>query len=936
MALTIGTRLGAYEIVALLGVGGMGEVYRARDTKLGREVAIKVILDAFVADRERLIRFEREAKALAAVNHPNIATLYGMEVADGRHFLVMELVEGRTLSEVIGRAVDAAPSGSEARQAVGAALSPRGGGAPRVGSEVPRGKLRKDGALEVGQAIAVATQIAEALEAAHEKGIVHRDLKPANVKITPDDNVKVLDFGLAKAGDSGDGSRLREHDPSPHPINLANSPTLTAMGTQAGLILGTASYMSPEQARGLTADHRSDIFSFGVVLYEMLTGRQPFQGDTVSDVLASVLAREPDLASLPPDLAPRLSDLLRRCLEKHPKKRWQAIGDVRHELEVITSNPRKVAESVAVAAPILPRPLWRRALPIAAALIAGGGLTWAAMQTFTDSPSGESDALASPIVTTIAATPEVLSAFTFGFALSPDGQTLVYSARRADGKRQLWKRSLAAQRADAIPGTDDGMYPFWSPDSQQIAFFATRTLKSVPLAGGPVQTIAPAVGWFPRGSWSTRNEILFTLGTATGGVHRVPAAGGRPAQLAIDGYVNDPQWLPDGRHFLVVRVDEKNAARLFAVNVESPGSAGVAYGFEEDVEDPEVRYSRAGFLVFNRAKVLSMQAFNDRTLKAEGPVTPIGDFAGTPRGWLSVSVADRLVLALNPSTAETGGSPGDPVCKLLWVDRAGRVTGQLGAVARYWTLRLSPDGERALVNPDEYTWTLDARTNARTRVARTYSALWMPNGRDVLYRADRALWIGSSTGEGQPRKVYSYSDRQFLPLVVAPDGRTVVVSVRAQNGGTEDLSLLSLENGSLTPLIASDSFEGQPAFSWDGHWLAYVTDQTGRYEVYARPLDASRPPIQVSADGGQNPFWRKDGAEIFFRSPTDEMVAVDTAALQGTGAIGKRQVLFRMVTNDIAPEIFPAYAASPDGQRFLISAPAAPEPLTLIQLPRRN
>src|SRR5262245_59138878 len=289
----IGQKLGAYEVVAKLGEGGMGSVYRARDTRLGRDVAIKVVLDAFLADRDRLLRFEREARALAAVNHPNIATLHGIEEVDGRHFLVMELVPGQTLADLIGTG------------------------------------------LKVELALDVARQMADALEAAHEKGIVHRDLKPANVKITPDEKVKVLDFGLAKAPTDASGATAG---------TIANSPTLTAIGTQVGMILGTASYMSPEQARGMSGDHRSDVFSFVVVLYEMLTGRQPFQVETVSDVLASVLAREPDLAALPGDLSPRLTELVARCLEKHPKRRWQAMGDVRHELEVIAKNPRRSAE----------------------------------------------------------------------------------------------------------------------------------------------------------------------------------------------------------------------------------------------------------------------------------------------------------------------------------------------------------------------------------------------------------------------------------------------------------------------------------------------------------------------------------------------------------------------------------------------------------------
>ncbi|MEX2663242.1 MAG: serine/threonine-protein kinase, partial [Vicinamibacterales bacterium] len=327
MGFNPGTRLGLYEIVGSLGAGGMGEVYRARDTRLERHVALKLVLEAFVAEPDRALRFEREAKTLAALNHPNVATLYGLEQADGRHFLVMELVEGETLAERIAR---------------------------------------HPGGLPLDESVRIACQIAEAVEAAHEKGVVHRDLKPANVKITPDDKVKVLDFGLARIA-----SGPAEGDRPGTGLSLLNSPTFTSPAmTNAGVILGTASYMSPEQARGFVADHRSDIFSFGVVLYEMLTGRQPFPGETISDVLASVLARDPDLGALPADLSPRLIELLKRCLEKNPKKRWQAIGDVRYELEALLGSPRAVATPAPAAAIVPPRPLSRRALPFAATALA--------------------------------------------------------------------------------------------------------------------------------------------------------------------------------------------------------------------------------------------------------------------------------------------------------------------------------------------------------------------------------------------------------------------------------------------------------------------------------------------------------------------------------------------------------------------------------------
>jgi serine/threonine protein kinase len=875
MSFSPGARLGGYEILASLGAGGMGEVFRAKDTKLGREVAIKVVLESFVADRDRLLRFEREARALAALNHANIAALYSVEEDAGRHFLVMELVPGLTLGERLA-------------------------GAP----------------LPLEPALIMARQLADALEAAHEKGIVHRDLKPANIKITPDDELKVLDFGLATIGDA---DRPAASD------SLANSPTLTAMGTQAGMILGTASYMSPEQARGMAADHRSDIFSFGVVLFEMLTGRPPFQGDTVSDVLASVLAREPDLSSLPPDLAPRLSELLSRCLEKHPKKRWQAIGDVRHELDVIMANPRRVPEQVAIAAP--PPPLWRRAVPVAAGVVAGAVVTFGALGALGPDTGNESNA--APVVTSIMPAPEVVTAFNHGFALSPDGQTLVYSARAADGTRRLWKRRLSESSTEALPGTEGGTYPFWAPDSQRVGFFAERHIRSVSIAGGPARQIAPIAYRFPRGSWNARDEILFTAGTAAEGLQRVPAAGGRPERLPIEGALHDPVWLPDDRHFLI-RKDRVN----YVVDVESPGSAAPVGNLDTADGNAQVRYSSNGFLVFNRGGALSMQRFNSSTFAAEGPVTAIGNQTGNPRGWMAVSAAGNAVVALNPAPTKTIRGGGDTISRLAWVDRTGREVGQAGAPARYWTLRLSPDDTRVLVNPETYVWVLDTRTSTRSRVADANGALWMPTGQDVLYQGPGGLFVAPASGEGKHRQV---AEGAFFPMSVSPNGRMIAGIGRAADdgGALNDLFILSLDDGSMKPLVATEFAEGQAAFAPDGRWIAYTTDQTGRNEVYARPIDGSRPAVQVSLDGGEHPFWRHDGAEMYFLSPTDEIVAVDVSGLTRAGTVGARHVLFKMVTNDVTRELYPPYAVTRDGQRFLLSVPGAPEPLTLIQLPKR-
>src|SRR5437870_2511245 len=499
MPLPAGIRFGAYEVLSALGAGGMGEVYRARDTKLGRSVAIKILPDTLAADPERIARFEREAKMLAALNHPHIAALYGMEESGSRHFLVMELVEGETLAERLQR-----------------------------------------GAMPIEEALKIAHQIVEALEAAHEKGIVHRDLKPANVKVTPDDTVKVLDFGLAKAvtDEPTVGTRQSGRDGATH------SPTLSMMATQAGVILGTAAYMSPEQAKGLPADHRSDVFSFGCVLYEMLTGRQPFQGETVPDVMASVLARDPDLNALPPNLNSRLPDLLKRCLDKHPKRRWQAVGDLRAEIEAIAVAPRAVpAAQVIVGSP---RPWWTRVVPVVAGAIVAGAITAGVMWTLRPSVS-------SPVVARFLITfpdGQTLSARARnGVAISNDGTQIAYVANNV-----VYVRAMSELAARPITGTDQGtpLNPVFSPDGKSLAFYATadRAIKRIAVSGGAVVTIARTDPPFGM-SWGAGGILFADPGVK--GVMRVGANGGKAERVAAvkEGEVVDgPQMLPDGQHVL--------------------------------------------------------------------------------------------------------------------------------------------------------------------------------------------------------------------------------------------------------------------------------------------------------------------------------------------------------------------------------------------------
>jgi serine/threonine protein kinase len=566
MALQAGTRLGAYEIISPLGAGGMGEVYRARDTKLQRDVAVKILPETMARDAQRMARFEREAQVLASLNHPNIAAIYGLEESNGIRALVMELVEGETLGERI------AASRPLTLPASRDTLSPQAGRGGKSNDLTPSpqgrgwssgagpGEGSRGSALATEDALPIAKQIAEALEYAHERGVIHRDLKPANVKITPEGTVKVLDFGLAKVLETQDTSTTTD---------IANSPTLSAMATQAGMILGTAAYMSPEQAKGQRVDRRADIWAFGCVLYEMLTGRKPFEGETISDVLASVIKTEPDWSAIPEPVPPSIQKLIRRCLTKDPKQRLRDIGEARITIEETISGvgepfglPR---EGEALPYPQPPKSPLRRALP--GALAAVGFLLAAvlAVAYLFKSP-------AAPVQSTqsLIAAPENVS---FAFeppagapTLSPDGTRLVFPARDASGKESLWVRPLNSLTAQRLQGTDGGRFPFWAPDSRQLGFFQDRKLKKIDVTGGPPVLICDAPTG-RGGAWSKDGVIVFAPQIRGAGLSSVPAAGGTPAAIATpkeSGGPSSNRWpvfLPDGRHFLYL-----------SGNLESPGT----------------------------------------------------------------------------------------------------------------------------------------------------------------------------------------------------------------------------------------------------------------------------------------------------------------------------------------------------------------------------
>jgi Tol biopolymer transport system component len=892
--LAAGTPLGSYRVLQKLGEGGMGEVYLATDTRLKRQVALKVLPAALTADPDRLARFQREAEVLAALNHPNIAAIHGLEDAEGIRALVMELVEGPTLADRIAH-----------------------------------------GPIPLDEALPIAKQIAEALEAAHEQGIVHRDLKPANVKVRSDGTVKVLDFGLAKAMEPAFAQGA-----SAGQAHLSMSPTITTPAmTQAGMILGTAAYMSPEQARGRAVDKRADIWAFGCVLFEMLTGRRVFAGDEVTDTLVAVMRDTPDWAALPATMPAQVRRLLERCLERDVKMRLRDIGDARIELAAIPSG-------TADAAPVAPtRFLARRSpigpVPVGLVLMGVAVGTMLARWAWPPAPTASPSTEHRMIVSSIEAGPDTPSAFATGFALSPDASTLVYSARGRDGRLRLFRRRLDDPRIEPVPGSEDAQHPFWSPDGREVAFFTDQALKSVPIAGGPGRTIATIPGQFVEGSWGPSGDILFSR-ILTGSIYRVPATGGQPTRIEIPlgGSSAYPQWLPDGRHFLFTQRDEQanRANGLFVAAVDSKEPPVPVLEFVAGGRF--FRYSAAGFVLRQRGGALTQQAFNSKTLALEGTPRPVARAVGSPGGWLALSVAGHTLVALVSPPEDEGGSGaiGVPVSRLQWLDRAGRVVGQLGDEARYWTLSLSRDGMRVAFNAGPDVWTIDTRTGLRTKLTRAFGVVWMPDGREVVHRGQggRLLWRNAASGEGAPRQIAAFEDRNPVPQDVSPDGKDLLVTLEANDESpTQDLWLVSLADGKARPLVATGADERQARFSPDGRWIAYASNPGGTQEVYARRVDGSGAAVRLSLNGGRHPSWRQDGQEVYFLSPTDEMMAVNTSGLARGEEPGRPQVLFHVVASDNVRLVHTPYAVTADGQRFLLNVPIASDPLTLIQLPRR-
>jgi eukaryotic-like serine/threonine-protein kinase len=866
MNLAPGVRLGPYEIVALIGAGGMGEVYRARDCKLTRDVALKILPELFAHDPERLARFTREANLLATLNHPNIAAIYGFESSDHVPALVLEMVEGPTLADRIDR-----------------------------------------GAMPTDEALPIARQIAQALEAAHAQGIVHRDLKPANVKVRDDGAVKVLDFGLAKAI-AAESS----------PAVVAASPTITSpAATAMGTIMGTAAYMSPEQARGRAVDKRSDIWSFGAVLYEMLTGRRAFDGEDVSDTLASILKQEPDWSALPPDTPVSLQRVLRRCLAKDPRQRLHDMADVRIELDDSGTEGAQPSPPVASGGlRALERASW---MAVALALAVAGGYALFRERA----PEAVAPVLRFQVPPPAKHTFGALGgsgALATLSALSPDGTKLVFYAEDHAGKGGLWLRPLDSLEARRLPDTDRGSQPFWSPDSKSVAFFADRKLYRLDVARGDKREICAYGGNNPRGgSWNATGTIIFST-NAPARLMRVAAEGGKPEQVRLpENNVGVPSWpsfLPDGKHFLywLVRTKPGSGAAIHLASIESENANKRLVASET-----QALYVAPGYLFFGRDGRLVRQPFDAGTLELSGNAVPIVD-----RLRVTSSVG------LGEFTASNTGllayrSGLDASNQFTWVSRKGEPSGTVGPPGNYRTLALSPDGRR-LVYTDAADGNLKILDMQRGLVTVFTSEpgvetapVWSPDGTRIYYRSDAGGSFMKEVDGTSPR--VPVVDALFNGPMQALNDKTLgplLLYFGLLDSTSLDILILPL-TGKPTPraIVSTEYADVEPQVSPNGKWLAYATSEAGAYEIWVVSFPPSGKGVRVSEFGGRQPMWRADSKELFFVSDERKFYAL-TVPESGPAVNLRPQFLFDMHANVMNTRN--SYVPSADGHRFLVNA----------------
>jgi Tol biopolymer transport system component len=901
MALPSGTKLGPYEIVSPLGVGGMGEVYRARDSKLGRDVALKVIAPEFAHDQQRMGRFQREAQVLASLNHPHIASIYGFEDSSGVSALIMELVEGPTLAERIHQ-----------------------------------------GAIPLDEALPIARQIAEALECAHERGIVHRDLKPANIKLTNDGKVKVLDFGLAKAlQDDTSGT------------DISNSPTLTMGSTKAGIILGTAAYMSPEQAKGKSADRRADIWSFGVVLYEMLTGEQAFGGETVSDSLASVIKDAPDFSKLPVQTPPRVRELLQRCLQKDPKQRIQAIGDARITIDEALQESKSGSGFVVglgsdigpAQAPAQsrahtpPRAATTRLLPWLVAAALAIGLAAALFALSRESRSG--DARSVELALPLPPSRTLDQSNGPSFAISPDGLRIAFvTMGAAAGSGDLYIRDLDKPDAVALEGAGPAAAPFFSPDGQWIGYFGEGKLKKISIRGGTPIVLADVTG-YRGGDWGEDGTIVFPA-QFTSGLYRVPSSGGGSAQPlthldAQRGEVTHrwPQVLPGGQSVLFTSSADNNFFAKADIEVASFSDGKPHLLVENGYYG---RYLPGGYLSYVSQGTLFVAPFDIKTLKLTGNAIPVLQHLASD---LSNGGA-QFSVSRNGSAMFSVGKSEDEQLNIVLLDRKGNATILLKDQTDAASPRFSPDGKKiAFLKGNRGIWVYDIARGVLSPVTlenlTVYNPVWTTDGQRITYSAPQASVPGEKVywrradGSGNEEALTPEPTPYTFPWSWLPDGKTLALTrVSLKGGGCCEIWTITLDaNGKpeeMKPFLASQTdsngpggLDYYPSFSPDGKWLAYTAQQTGSQQIFVTSYPQSNGKWQVSSGEAWEARWAKNGRELFYVNGS-QMMRVPYTVENGAFQAGTPEQLFGDNRFELRVP-FPSFDISPDGEHFVMLQP---------------
>ncbi|MGE0453178.1 MAG: protein kinase [Vicinamibacteria bacterium] len=854
------TRLGPYEIVGPLGRGGMGEVYRARDTRLEREVAIKLLPPELAGDEQFKVRFEREAKAVSALNHPHICTLHdvGQETLgeERLHFLVLELIEGESLAERIGQ-----------------------------------------GPLSLDEVLLYGKQVASALDAAHRRGIVHRDLKPGNVMITRT-GAKLVDFGLARAGDGGMADRLSTLETAARPL------------TEQGTILGTYQYMAPEQLEGAVADARTDIFALGALLYEMATGRRAFEGKNRTSLIAAIVSSQPPPISAVQGMSPpALDHVVRKCLEKDPDDRWQSARDVMAELQWIAEGGSRAGLPALVATRRRVREglAWSISAILALAAV-GLGIAWARR-----APSPL------PVVRFTVANPEGVTAIGPPVA-SPDGRFIAFDAADTGGKRQIWLRPMDSLEARPLAGSEGVVRPFWSPDSRFVAFVSGGKLRKLAVTGGPAQTICDAPTG-ADGSWSPNGVILFD-GTDTDPIHRVDAAGG-VAKVAVSvvpdkgvSSVGWPEFLPDGRHYLYMIGAQSDDRTLMVGELDSTESKPLFKTMSRVV------YAPPGYLLYVREQTLVAQPFDAAKQKLAGEPVPLGEGLGIDNvGGASFSVSSSGALAFR--AGETQGR------RLVWMDRNGKETPALDEAKNYVDTGLSPDGKRLAFDVTEPggkgdIWIRDLARGVTSRFTfdpeSEFGPTWSPDGRKIVFSKQAKAWdlfVKDAAGTGEPEPLLQNDENKYVTDWTR-DGKYVIYASNNKDTSWDLWALPVSGERKPLPLVRTKFAEHGGVVSPDGRFLAYRSNESGRSEVYVQEFPEARSKWQVSAEGGFDPFWRADGREIYYRGRDTRLmvVSVETGAAFSTGT---PQPLFQARFASIAARGL--YRATPDGQRFLVLAP---------------